>query len=243
MFTSWVHFAHSALNHEVLRRSWRAFLNRLHSSWDAVELRRDLNVPLAAPAAAIALRIRPIEPRDIPSILEIVDPQLSSEEKWERVRRRRLLDANFGTCFVAVTDGDRPCYMQWLFTNRDNEKIRSYFSGLFPELASDEALLEGAFTPEAFRGKRIMQAAMAQIAEKGAGLGARSVITFVGLDNIASLKGCARAGFFPYARRSQIWRLFRCRTVTSPYEDSVSGAPVSSALDTSTAASIKATSS
>jgi hypothetical protein len=242
MFASWIRFARSALNPEVLRRSWKALLNRLHSSWDAVGLRRDLAVPLDAPAAAIPITVRPIEARDVPGILDVANPQLSNEEKWQRVVRRHLLDANFGTCFVAVTEDDKPCYMQWLFTSQDNEKIRSYFSGLFPELARDEALLEGAFTPEAFRGKRIMQTAMAHIAEKGAGLGARFVITFVGFDNIASLKGCARAGFFPYVRRSQIWRFFRCRTVFGPYEEPASGA--TAPLDRQTAAAqIKATAS
>jgi hypothetical protein len=196
----------------------------MNSSWDAVGLRRDLSAPLEAPAAVIPIRVRPFESRDIAGILDVMDPGLSNEEKWERVVRRHLLDANFGTCFVAVTEDEKPCYMQWLFTSRDNEKVRSYFNGLFPELGANEALLEGAFTPEAFRGKRIMQAAMAQIAEKGADLGARFVITFVGFDNIASLKGCARAGFFPYIRRSQIWRLFRCRTVFGPYEEPDAGA-------------------
>jgi len=243
MFASWIRFGLTALNPEVLRRSWTALLNRLNSSWDAVGLRRDLAAPLDVPAAAIAIKVRPIEARDVAAILDVTDPKLSNEEKWQRVVRRHLLDASFGTCFVAVTENDKPCYMQWLFTSRDNDKIRNYFSGLFPELAGDEALLEGAFTPEAFRGKRIMQAAMAQIAEKGASLGARSVITFVGFDNIASLKGCARAGFFPYVRRSQIWRLFRCRTVFSSYEEPTSGAPVPAALDPSTPANIKATAS
>ena len=42
-----------------------------------------------------------------------------------------------------------------------------------------------------------MSAAMALIAERAADIGARHVLTFVGLDNIASLKGCQRAGFNP----------------------------------------------
>ncbi|HEY7688802.1 MAG TPA: GNAT family N-acetyltransferase [Dongiaceae bacterium] len=226
MLASWARVGRSALNPDVLRRTWRAVLNRLHSSWDAVGLRRDLATPLEAPAAAIGIRVRPLEQKDIPLILEVTDPQLSEEEKWERVKRRHMLDAGFGTCFVAATDDDKPCYMQWLITSRDNDKLHNYFSGLFPKLAPNEALLEGAFTPEAYRGKRIMQAAMAQIAEKGEGVGARYVITFVGFDNIASLKGCARAGFFPYISRSQVWRFFRCRTVFGPYVEPAAAAPV-----------------
>ena len=42
-----------------------------------------------------------------------------------------------------------------------------------------------------------MPAAMGLIAEKGETIGARYVITFVAPDNIPSLKGCQRCGFFP----------------------------------------------
>lgn len=190
-----------------------AAIHRFSSESAAIGLRRDLSIPIERPDAAIKISIRQITDRDIPLILDANAVGLSGEEKWLRTARRRLLDAQFGTCFVAVTADDYPCYMQWLFSHRDNGSIKSYFGGLFPELAEDEALLESAFTPESFRGKRIMPAAMARIAEKASDLNARSVITFVGVDNTPSLKGCARAGFQPYANVTQKWRLFRCRTV------------------------------
>jgi hypothetical protein len=38
------------------------------------------------------------------------------------------------------------------------------------------------------------------------------VQTFVGQSNIASLKGCKKAGFVPFQRRKEQWRLLR-RTV------------------------------
>jgi GNAT superfamily N-acetyltransferase len=218
MLNSWLRFGRSTLDPEMLRRVFSAAAHRLSSTSDAIGLRRDLGVPLAAPAAAIDITVRAIAERDLPLILDSNAPGLSGEEKWLRAARRRLLDAGFGTCFVAVTADGQPCYMQWLFGSRDNDHIQRYFGGTFPRLAADEALLESAFTPEAFRGKRIMPSAMARIAEKAADIGARSVITFVGVDNIASLKGCARAGFHPYARCSQRWRFFRCRTDFTPYQ-------------------------
>ena len=215
---SWLRFGRSALSPQMLRRAVAALAHRLNSTSDALGLRRDLSVPLEAPVAAMDITVRPIVERDVPLILDSGAPGLSDEERWLRTARRRLLDAGFGTCFVAVTADGQPCYMQWLFSSRDNDRIQQYFGGTFPRLGSDEALLESAFTPEAFRGKRIMPAAMARIAEKAAGIGARSVITFVGVDNIASLKGCARAGFHPYAHCSQNWRFFRCRTIFRPYD-------------------------
>ena len=106
-----------------------------------------------------------------------------------------------GSPYVAVNSDDEPCYVQWLFSAEDNDDVQSFFHGIFPVLGPDEALLEGAFTPVRHQGKRIMSAGMSLIAEKATDLGARYVVTFVGIDNIASLKGCERAGFLPYVDR------------------------------------------
>src|SRR5580658_5235651 len=70
--------------------------------------------------------------------------------------------------------------------------------GGFLPLADGEALLENAYTPPAYRGLGVMAAAMAQIAERARDFGARKVLTFVATDNIASLKGCQRSGFYPH---------------------------------------------
>lgn len=53
-----------------------------------------------------------------------------------------------------------------------------------------------------------MGTAMAQVAERGAAFGARWVFTFVDEQNEASTKGCIRAGFSPYLRRHERFRLF-----------------------------------
>ena len=223
---SWLHLGRSALEAGMLPSAAKSVARRLRSNVEAVGLRRDLAVPFEAPRAAIP--IRPLAERDVPHLLEPNVAQLSAEERWDRASRKRLLEAGFGAPHVAVTDGDVPCYVQWLFGHKDNEFLAEYFHGAFPVLAVDEALLEGAFTPAAFRGKRIMSAAMASIAERGTGLGARWVLTFVGTGNTASLKGCARAGFSTYSRRLQEWRAFRCRTSFRPL-DQLGGAASTSA--------------
>lgn len=189
---------------------------RIRSENSAIGLRRDLATAHPAPEATIGLSIRPIEQRDVPFILETQREGLSAEEKWDRATRRRILEAGIGTCYVAVSADDEPTYMQWLFTHADDADVQRYFKGVFPVLDTTTALLEGAFTPAAHRGKRIMSAAMARIAELGTDHGAEHVITFVGEDNQASLKGCARAGFLPYIQRVQSWRLFRQDTVFAP---------------------------
>lgn len=100
--------------------------------------------------------------------------------------------------------------MQWLFGADDNDEVADFFHGVFPTLDDDEALLEGAFTPVRHQGQRIMSAGMSMIAEQ-AGPDARYVLTFVGEDNVASLKGCERAGFLPYVDRRETRQLGRLR--------------------------------
>lgn len=194
---------------EVMRRALRAVRDRMASEQRATGLRRDLTVAHTAPEARIPISIRPLKDSDVPVILETDRERLTADERWERSVRRRILESGAGTCYVAADEDDRPTYVQWMFTAADNPHVQRQFDGTFPVLEADTVLLEGAFTPEHHRGKRIMSAAMSRIAELGAEHGARYVVTFVGDDNVASLKGCARAGFAPYLARTQHWRLMR----------------------------------
>jgi hypothetical protein len=51
-----------------------------------------------------------------------------------------------------------------------------------------------------------------RITERAADTGARYVHTFVGIENMPSLKGCVRAGFPPHQWRTQRLRLFKRHT-------------------------------
>lgn len=206
----WATQLHRSLRDADLRKELlRSARHRLRSDDLSYGLKRDLESPHVAPEALIDITVRRIRESDVPEILGTDDDSLTSEEKWDRVRRAQLMESGAGACFVAVTSEDVPCYVQWLFTHADNEFVQSYFPSSFPRLDRDTALLEDAFTPAAFRGQRIMSAAMSQIAEQAEPLGARYVITFVGVGNTASIKGCNRAGFEVFTERLQKWRAFR----------------------------------
>jgi RimJ/RimL family protein N-acetyltransferase len=160
-------------------------------------LRRDLRSPLAAPSAKIPISVRPLVEDDIPVLLPIDDTGADSQDQLEIAWRRAFLGKGAKGCFVAVDQRNgTPCYMQWLMGSSENSFIRRLHG--FPELGQDEALLENAYTPATYRGLGIMSAAMALIAERAADFGARYVLTFVEEHNIASLKGCERAGFYPH---------------------------------------------
>jgi hypothetical protein len=159
-------------------------------------LRRDLGLAFEKPSAKISLAIRPLRDGDVALLLSMSDAG-DRQDELEIARRRAFLEKAGKGCFVAVdVRNDTPCYMQWLMSSSENGLIQRL--GGFPELATNEALLENAYTPFKYRGLGIMSAAMALIAERAAEFGARYVLTFVDDTNIASLKGCERAGFYPH---------------------------------------------
>ena len=189
----------------MLRRGEQAEIltelaNRLYSDDASLILRRDLTWPLVPrPAAKISIRIRPIESIDLAEIIA------------ERPRRLPALRANIPTCYVAITEEGSICYMQWLIQADQQDRLRPFFKGELASYESETAILEFAYTFERFRGQGIMGAAMAEIAEQALLRGARWAITYVKHDNVASLKGCANAGFHPYMIRTESWRGFRLR--------------------------------
>jgi hypothetical protein len=184
---------------------------QLCREWNAYGLRRDLRAPWEPPAARIPLTVRVLREEDIAHLFQGESEACSRLSRLEVMHRMAFLAERVPTPFVAIDlIHNRPCYLQWLMTATSNNDIQRYFRGRFPVLAPDEALLEYAYTPAAYRGNGIMPAAMAMIAEKAAEVAARYVITFVLRENAAALKGCSKAGFAPYVIRRDRHYFFRC---------------------------------
>jgi RimJ/RimL family protein N-acetyltransferase len=205
-----------------LAKAWWAIAYRAHSDSISIGLRRDLTIPFTGPKAKIPLRVRPLAPGDDLSALDPA-PHLSPDEAFWRLGQRRLLKSGLQTCYVAIAPDGKPCYMQWVIPESQNKRLRAFFGNLYPVLAPDEALLEGAYTPEGYRGKGIMGAAMAEVAQRAADHGARWVITFVDQQNEASFKGCVRAGFAPYLQRREKFRWFRRQIAFIPIQATGTG--------------------
>lgn len=191
-------------------KAWWAVMYRVYSDSTSLGMRRDLTIPFSGPTAKIPITVRPLaEADDLSSLADV--PGLPADEAFWRLAQRRLLGSGLRTCYVAIAPDGKPCYMQWVIPPAENDRVRDFFGNLYPVLGAGEALLEGAYTPDAYRGKGIMGAAMSQVAERAREFGGRWVITFVDEHNPASIKGCVRAGFAPYLKRHESFRLFHRR--------------------------------
>ena len=201
-------------NFHVFKKEFR---KRVSSETLSLGLKRNLKTPFQNPDAKIPISVRKLQPVDIESLFK--DREFIDSNYRLVNNQLSLVDANLPTCYVAIDKNGSAGYMQWLIGPQYNSKIQSIFNGIFPVLNDDEALLEAAFMSPAFRGLGIMPAAMSRIAEKAKKLNVSRVITFVGIDNIPSLKGCHRAGFSPYVLRKDKWTLFRQNVTFHPISE------------------------
>lgn len=186
---------------------WKVAHSQLHSERTWFGMRKKLGEKSQKPKAKIDISVRLIEERDLDYLLSTEG--MTAEDAKLVDWQRKLLQAKFQNCYVAVTNDDTPCYMQWLISPDENKNILEAFDGLFPELKQHEALLEGAYMHPSFRGLGIMPDAMYQVSEMAKKINATEAITFVGTDNIASLKGCKSCGYYPYTLLKKKWFLFK----------------------------------
>ncbi len=138
-----------------------------------IGLRRDLSVPFPAPPPKVPISLRAFRADDMPTLFPPADGAAAERERADVAWRLRMVEQ--GTlrshCFVAVDErANRPCHIQWL-TDGYSDAIRA--AAALPALSPDEALLENAYTPSAYRGMGIMSAVTARIADCAASSGVR----------------------------------------------------------------------
>lgn len=185
-------------------------VRQVYREWNAYGLRKDLTQSQELPQARLPIVVRELQESDITALFKGPGERIGRRARLEIAHRMNFLVERVPTPYVAVdTINNKPCFLQWLITSDSNDAVQRYFRGRFPVLKNDEALLEYAYTPAAYRGNGIMPAAMALIAGKARERQCRYVMTFVLRENAAALKGCAKAGFAPYTLRRDRHFLFR----------------------------------
>ena len=166
-----------------------------------------MTVAFKTPSASTPLTIREFRKTDINLLTLGKTGRGDMTAVVDRITRMKAIEASVPThIYVALADDGFPCFIQFMISSADNDKLRAYYKGYFLPLQGDEVLLEGAFVPAWHRGKGIMGCAMSQIAERGRTIGARWAITYVRASNLPSVRGCLASGFHPYVRREATWR-------------------------------------
>ena len=181
----------------------------LWSDVTAFGLERPTDDPIPARRPRIELEIRPIKPGEETPFTRT--PGATGDDTLVRVNARHLLESGLQTCYVGVTEDGDPCYMQYLVFPEQNDVLEEAFGGLIPELGTEDALLEFAFTLEAYRAAGVMPAVVAHLGEEAKQRGARRLVTYIPEWNPHVLRFFRRIGFEPFATRRETYRLFRRR--------------------------------
>jgi hypothetical protein len=166
-------------------------------------LRCDLSALPEVPPAR-----QPIEmvAQDAPSFTGFADELRVAEgaDYVQALLRTWMCRSDVRTLYVARSDAGEPMYAQWLVRRSDEWRMKSHMPGVHDALAPGEVLLEGAYTFHAFRGIGAMADGMGQLLRIARDEGHRAAITYVGAENVPSLRGCARVGFvLDHARRNE----------------------------------------
>ena len=110
--------------------------------------------------------------------------------------RRRMHQAGVKTLYWTQGPDGTPAYVQWLIAAANQERLHEFSPRRYPILSSSESvILEGAYTFVKHRRSGVMADGMGQLLRIASMQGAKQAFTYVGDDNDASLKGCARVGF------------------------------------------------
>lgn len=153
----------------------------------------------------------PASEDDIEEMLEKARDE-GSESVHELLQRKWFYDCGFHDCYVGRTAyAGELCYIQWLVSRKDSEAVNSGFQSRLPSLKEDEILIENAFTFQKYRGNGVYPSALIRLAESSRGKGFKRMLVYVKEDNIASLKGCEKAGFKVFERVPEVKLLFSTR--------------------------------
>jgi len=167
--------------------------NRLVSRSKEVGLRCDLHDLPPLREAAIPLTLEPCT-----ELCEGFADELerTAGADYGRVlRRKRLHEVGVRTLHVARNEHGQAVYVQWLITPDDKAALDEVAADFWPPLGDDDVLLEFAYTFTPFRGMGVMADGMGRLLRVAAGHGAATAYTYVSVDNVASLRGCAKVGF------------------------------------------------
>jgi len=170
---------------------------RIYHKTVSIGLEKDLNEPDIEIQPRTDYTLKLAEREDI----EEINNYIKTEGKQSRLYllyRKWFYDAGFNNCYIArSTDTNELCYMQWIISQYDQNSNSPIFKSSynFVRLGEYDAQLENAYTFVKYRGKKIMPSVMNKLFQIARNRGFKRVITYVGSDNISSLKGCHSVGF------------------------------------------------
>lgn len=195
----------------VLERAWQQFwLDKLFFG-----LRCDLTKLPPIPKAKMPVKMEPVDWKCYGAFATEF-ALVTGHDAVEVYARERLREAGVSGAHQTVSENGEAAFVHWLVMASAQDGLHRFQPGRYRHLGPDEALIEGAYTFTAYRGKGLMIEGMGQLLVKARDAGAKTAWTYVALENLPSLRGCARVGFEPDHLRRNRRRLGAMQTEFLP---------------------------
>lgn len=183
----------------------------LHSDTESLGYRRDYATPVVNPPEPVLdLHVEPLDAALAEALFNV--PDLDAQNRLYLDRRKAMWEMGFRGGYVAVDPDRRPAFLQFFIPHEQADLAKRHWGDLFPPFGPDTLLVEGAWVPPDFRGKRAMAHGMyliSEAAKQNSPAEVRFAETYVDVGNRGAKLGCVQAGFSVFKRRVESWRLGR----------------------------------
>jgi hypothetical protein len=149
--------------------------------------------------------------KDMQEMLEMAVSE-GRDSAYELIGRKLFYDSGFRDCYVARSvDTNELCFVQWMISQENCQGLDRGFRNMLPKLERQDLWMENSYTFKKYRGKKVYPSVLVDLAEIARNKGFKRILTYVREDNIASVKGCERAGFQAFERVTEVKLLFSTR--------------------------------
>jgi len=184
---------------------------QIYHKYAFVSLQKNLDTKSLPLPCEVKYSLHLASEEDMQEMLELARAE-GKESAYELIGRKLFYDSGFRDCYVARSaDTNELCFIQWMISPQVCQGLYRDFGNMLPMLESTDLWMENSYTFKKYRGKKLYPSALVDLAQIARDKGFKRILTYVREDNIASIKGCERAGFQIFGRGTEVKFLFPTR--------------------------------
>jgi GNAT superfamily N-acetyltransferase len=176
-----------------------------------VELQMNLDTENVPVTCEVKYSLQIASEKDMQEMLEMAGSE-GRDSAYELIGRKLFYDSGFRDCYVARSvDTNELCFVEWMISQKDCQRLYRDFGNMLPRLERWDVWAENSYTFKKYRGKKVYPSVLVELADIARNKGFKRMLTYVRGDNIASMKGCEKAGFQVFGRVTEVKLLFSTR--------------------------------
>jgi len=196
---------------------WIQLKRQIYSRFTQVGFALDLQktgVPIIE--AGIKYTLKMASQEDMDELLEQAKAE-TDKMAHKLIFRKMLYEDGYRNCYIArTTDTNEICSLTFTIYSWDNQEAGGSFRDWFPGMKADEALLEGVYTFEKYRGNKLHLSVLTRQIQDCKEKGINTIKVYIEKNNRIPMKVVEKVGFRPVEEVHGTRFIFRTRTRFSP---------------------------